>query len=137
MGVKNKKIGKCCFLSREEYNALPSFLQKKLNKLDIMLDQLLIGYVEGEQLNKFAEKEYLNILIDLLKLWLKYPKELRIGFIASIGLFPTVNDIDFSEKTNDVVKELIDIDLYESGPKKFINRKLKEIEVLLKKEKRE
>lgn len=119
------------YISKEDYDRFPKILQSKLDKLAFRFKDIF----KTNSLDSHMEKECLVVVRDFLNLALKNLKYMNKKIISSFSHFVIVEELHdkLSDEVYDIFIGLADVDLPKTEPKKFITKKVIEIENLLKK----
>ncbi|MBU2589595.1 MAG: hypothetical protein KJ939_06745 [Nanoarchaeota archaeon] len=113
-------MGRFAFLTGEEYNSLPSFLKKEIDKISSNLDLILNN--KNLMNKKYFSLKFLKEIKKLLILGLIYPNYLDKEMISSIGLGRIGAEIELIPTCEKAIEELIDAEIKED-----INSFLREI----------
>ncbi|MBU4456359.1 MAG: hypothetical protein KKA65_02560 [Nanoarchaeota archaeon] len=99
-------MGRFAFLTGEEYNSLPSFLKKEIDKISSNLDLILNN--KNLMNKKYFSLKFLKEIKKLLILGLIYPNYLDKEMISSIGLGRIGAEIELIPTCEKAIEELID-----------------------------
>jgi len=116
----------CAFFSKEEYYALPIFLQIQMHEIDLKFDKI---FLQKKNKKEFSLK-FLKEIKNLLQVILVYPEYVDKTMVSSIGLWIAFIEVKLTPECEKAIEELMDAEIKEDI-NSFIREIIQKIDLVI------